>query len=238
MKTRNIFPRNYWCKDRFAPSPFRLLFGTLSMRKFFSVAIGLLIFGATFSLGGCSKDPTTGTTQVDGQVVESQTKKPVGGATLQVYHASTGGGYMQVGASYPADAQGRFSFQFDADERFGYLLRATAPPGYFTDFAAAPALTAGRKNMSLVVPVLAPAWVRLQLVDEAPKSRVSIHISGYDGPGDRLDYPRDTILIRPVTAGFPIKIIWVITNEKGNDAQYSQDVKLNALDTVTVRIPF
>jgi len=208
------------------------------MRAFYAVLAGLWVFSSLGLLGSCaSKDPTTGTTLVAGQVVESQTKQPVGGATVQVYHASSGGGYVPIEAGHAADAQGRFSFAFDADSKTGYLVRATASPGYFTDWAAAPYLTAGRNNESLIIPMLAPAWVRLQLVDEPPKSRAVIYLSGYDGPGDVLYYPRDTVLIRPCQAGFPTKIIWGI-NSTGTIQQYSQDVKLAALDTVTVRIPF
>lgn len=202
--------------------------------KFFQI-FALIAFAL---LAGCQKDPTTGTTEVSGQIVESLSKQPVGGGTVQVYHSSTGGGYVPVGSPYPADAQGRFSFHFEADSKTGYVLLAQAPPGYFTPFYAAPDLTAGRQNQNLVVPMLAPAWVKLQLVDVPPKSRVYIHASGYEGPGDQLYYPRDTTLVRPVLAGFSGKIIWVITNEQGIDTQYSQAVQVGALDTVKVYIPF
>lgn len=209
------------------------------MRAFHVVPLWLLIVSSSSLMNSCTgKDPTTGATLVAGQVVESQTLKSVGGSTVQLYHASSGGGYVPVGNGYAADAQGHFSFSFDANSKTGYLVRASAPPGYTTDWAAAPYLTAGRNNEGLIIPMLAPAWVRLQLVDEPPKNRILMHISGYDGPGDRLNYPRDTTLIRPCQAGFSTKIIWVITNEQGTDKQYSQDVKLAALDTVTVRIPF
>ncbi|WP_151086966.1 hypothetical protein [Hymenobacter baengnokdamensis] len=214
-------------------------FSAFSMRSFFIVLCGLLVVGSSGPLSSCrSNDPTTGTTLVAGQVVESQTLKPVSGATVQVYHASSGGGYVPVGTGYAADKQGHFSFSFDADSKTGYLVRASAPLGYFTDWAAAPYLTAGRSNEGLVIPLLSPAWVRLQLVDEPPKSQVLIHISGYDGPGDQLNYPRDTTLIRPCQAGFPTKIIWVITPKDGPERQYSQDIKLAALDTITVHIAF
>jgi hypothetical protein len=189
-------------------------------------------------VGACtSNDPTTGTTTVSGQVVESQSRQPVGNGVVQVWQAGKAGGYAQVGGDYACDAQGRFSFDFDAQRKSGYLLKATARPGYITDWAAAPELTAGRKNTDVVVPVLAPAWVKLVLVDEPPKSKVSIFLSGYDGSSDVLSYPRDTILIRLALADFSRKIIWGI-NETGIIQQYSQDVSLKALDTATVRIAF
>ena len=206
------------------------------MRKSLSRLLRLVVIGPLLS--GCTNtDPTTGSTLVEGQVVEMQSLQPVAGAGVQVYQAGRGGGYATVGIPYTADAQGRFSFHFEATSPSSYLVRASAPPSYTTDWGLAPSLTAGRKNTGLVIPMYAPAWVRLQLVDEPPKSRVSMFISGYEGSGDRLNYPHDTTLIRPSLAGFPKKIIWVITRQ-GIDTQYEQDVRPNALDTVTVHISF
>ncbi|WP_375416927.1 hypothetical protein [uncultured Hymenobacter sp.] len=207
------------------------------MRPLHTILTRLLTLGSLFLLGACNDDPTTGRTSVAGQVVQQQSRQPVGAGSVQVYLASRGGGYRPVGSPYPCDAQGKFSFDFDAEQQNGYLLTAEAPPGYITDWALAPQLTAGRQNKDVLVPVLAPAWVRLVLVDELPKSRATVYLSGYDGPGDVLSYPRDTILIRPALADFPRKIIWGI-NETGIIQQYSQDVKLAPLDTVTVRIAF
>jgi uncharacterized membrane protein len=44
------------------------------MRPIIFYLLSLLVVG----LSACSQDPTTGTTSVSGQVVEYQTKKPVG----------------------------------------------------------------------------------------------------------------------------------------------------------------
>ena len=188
-------------------------------------------------LGSCRQDPTTGTTTVSGQVVDQARRQPVPNAHVQVYHASSGGGYAPVGSPYPADAQGRFSFQFDATNQTGYILLADAPPGYFTPFYAGPSLTAGRRNDNLLIAMLAPAWVKLQLVDEPPKSRAVINLWGYEGNGDVLYYPRDTTLIRPVLGGYTGNIMWEINNT-GIFVQHSQSVQVPALDTVMVRIPF
>ena len=200
--------------------------------------VATLLLVMPLLLSGCTNDPTTGTTLVEGQVVEIQGRQPVARALVQVYQAGRGGGYGAVGSPYPTDVQGRFSFHFDATSKSGYLVKASAPPGYLTDWGLAPNLTAGRKNTGLLIPMYAPAWVRLQLVDALPKSRVYMFISGYEGSGDRLYYPRDTTLIRPLLAGFPGKIIWVITNQQGIDTQYEQAIKPTALDTLTVRISF
>jgi hypothetical protein len=174
---------------------------------------------------------------VEGQVLTQNGRQPVPGALVQVQQAGRAGGYAALGPPTPADAAGRFRFTFEGDEDASYLLTASAAPGYRTDFNLAPALTPGRKNTGLVVPVLAPAWVRLQLVDELPRSRVVMYVSGYEGSGTRFVFPRDTIFIRPKMAEFPGKIIWVIT-EDGVDRQAFQDINLTPLDTITVRIPF
>lgn len=205
--------------------------------KLLHIPFWLFALVSTGWLTSC-QDPTTGITQVEGKVINNYNGQGVGGSSVQVYHASSGGGYVQVGTSYSTDAQGQFSFQFDADSKSGYLVKATAPPGYSTDWAVAPSLTAGRKNTGLIIPMMAPAWVRLRLVDVPPKNRVSIHISGYEGPGDQLNYPRDTTLIRPMVAGYATKIIWVIRDDKDSPTQYSQDVKLAPLDTLTIPISF
>jgi 5-hydroxyisourate hydrolase-like protein (transthyretin family) len=185
----------------------------------------------------CTKDPTTGTTTVEGQVVEDQSRQPVPGATVQLYHKQNGG-YQAVGNRIPTNAQGRYAFSFEATSTTGYFLTAIAAPGYFTPEQNAPYLTAGRANTGVTIALLAPAWVRLQLVDEPPKNRVSMFISGYEGNGDRLYYPRDTVLVRPLIAGFSGRINWVVTNEQGNDNQYFQTIQVGALDTAKVRIAF
>lgn len=82
-----------------------------------------LIAAGLSLLAGCNNDPTTGTTQVEGQVVESQSRKPVGHGTVQVYQAGKAGGYGPVGAAYPCDATGHFAFDFDAQSKMSYLLQ-------------------------------------------------------------------------------------------------------------------
>jgi hypothetical protein len=156
---------------------------------------------------------------------------------VQVWQAGRGGGYAPVGQGQPADAHGRFSFRFEADSKSGYIVMATAPPGYVTDWGLAPSLTAGRRNKGMVVPTYAPAWVRLVLVDEPPKSQVQMTITGYSGGGEALRYPRDTVLIRPIIVDLTKSVTWFIY-EPGRDRKETQAIQAGALDTVTIRIPF
>ena len=209
------------------------------MRTFFCSRVASYSWFCWLSLlASCTnRDPTTGTTTVMGQVVESQSRKPVGNGTVQVWLTGKGGGYGMVGSAYPCDAQGKFTFAFEAQRTSGYLLKAQAPPGYITDWLQAPSLTAGRQNTPVVVPVLAPAWLRLALVDEPPKSRVTIEISEYSGSGETLSYPRDTVLIRPILANFKTGLLWSI-NDQGQEKATTLYLQPGSLDTVTVRIAF
>ena len=190
------------------------------------------------ALTSCTQDPTTGTTTVEGQVVEDKSRKPVPGAAVQLYHKQNGGYQTVSGATAQSDAQGRYSMSFEATSTTGYFLTAIAAPGYFTPEQNAPYLKAGRANKDVTIAMLAPAWVRLQLVDEPPKSKAVIDLWGYEGAADRLYYPHDTILVRSLIAGFPGKIMWAITDERGVNTQYSQAVSVGALDTAKVRIAF
>ncbi|AMJ66390.1 hypothetical protein [Hymenobacter sp. PAMC 26628] len=197
-------------------------------------------------LGGCALGPdkSQGPTTAAGQVVEMGTNKPLPNAQVQVWAfrgggvGGSGGGFAALGAPHLADAQGRFAFGFDAEEGGSYRLRAFRDPGYLTNWGYDVGVSNGQENNDLRVPVQAPAWVRIQLVDEPPKNRISIYISGYEGNGERISHPRDTALIRPCIAGLTKSINWFITNDKGLETSAHQDVDLKALDTLTVRIPF
>ena len=210
----------------YAPSP---------MRFTLSLLLGLLLL-----LSACSStDPISGPTLVEGQVVDNVNHRPVPGSVVQIYKTGRAGGHTAVGDPQPTDANGHFSFHFEADAKTDYVVQATAPLGYLSSVTFSPSLTAGRRNTGLLIAMYAPAWVRLQFVDEPPKSRVMISIQGYDSTGDRLYDPRDTVLIRPTIAGFPLNLLYVIT-ENGVERRNNLVVQPNPapLDTVTVRIPF
>ena len=189
------------------------------------------------ALACCTQDPTTGTTTVEGQVVEDQSRKPVAGATVQLYHKQNGGYQTVTGATAQADAQGNYTLSFEATSTTGYFLTAIAAPGYFTPEQNAPYLTAGRANKGVTIAMLAPAWVRLQLVDEPPKSKVVVHSQGYIGAGDTFYYPRDTVVVRPLVASFNTQLLWYV-NENGALRYTNVAVQVSPLDTVTVRVLF
>ncbi|AWM31487.1 hypothetical protein [Hymenobacter nivis] len=200
---------------------------------------------ALAALGGCALGPdkSQGPTTAAGQVVEMSTSKPLPNAQVQVWVfrggsvGGSGGGFAALGAPHPADAQGRFAFGFDAEEGGSYRLRAFRDPGYLTNWGYDVGVSNGQENNDLRVPVQAPAWLRFVIVDEIPKNRIWLNVGGY-GQGFTLPYPRDMVIIRPMASDIASKVIWTITDEKGKDTQYSKDILVPPLDTLTVRIPF
>ena len=59
------------------------------MRQFLLLT-RLLLAAGIFFLAACKDNPTTGTTQVEGVVVQRQSRQPVGNGTVQVWLAGTG----------------------------------------------------------------------------------------------------------------------------------------------------
>lgn len=200
---------------------------------------------AVAALCGCEK--SSGPTQVSGHVVEYSTGQPVPYAEVQllVSHAQSGGfniisgssGPDAVGAPHVADANGAFVFSFDAKEAHHYFLCASGAPNYLNALGRETNIEGGRANKDQRVPVYARAWVRVQLVDEPPKSDVYISVQGFENDGISLHHPRDTVFVRWTLAGFKPSIAWFI-NEQGKERQSYVQIQPTPLDTVTVRIPF
>ena len=107
-----------------------------------------------------------------------------------------------------------------------------------TDRNLAPALHGGQKTGGVRLPVYAPAWVRVDLVDELPRSRVGVDFWGWGGGGVSLAYPRDTTLFFRYLSGRAERILWEINDAQGQQTRYSESFMLTPLDTQRVRSPF
>jgi hypothetical protein len=121
-----------------------------------------------------------GPTTASGQVVDPHTGQPVPNATVQVTGITSGlgaGGTSQ-GNTFPADAQGHFSLSFEASPNRNYTLMAYTASGYASGYGDAPLLNAGRKNDNLLVKTAAPAWVKINCVDDPPLSKIVLYTSG------------------------------------------------------------
>ncbi|MBU6119581.1 hypothetical protein [Hymenobacter siberiensis] len=201
---------------------------------------------AALLLGGCADHDGEGPATVSGQVVSETTRQPVPRPPqVQLWQRAqsagslTGGAaYAPLGAPHATDAQGRFAFSFEAEARREYVLRAAGGLGYYTDWARAPALRGGQQNTGVQVPAAAPAWIRLDLVDELPRNRVWMFFSGFGGGGLQLPFPRDTSVVFPYLAGQENFIYWRITNAQGQETTGQRTFTQAPLDTQRVRIAF
>ncbi|KAA9331832.1 peptidase associated/transthyretin-like domain-containing protein [Adhaeribacter soli] len=204
------------------------------MGRLFS-ALCILLIAAT----SCEQS-RSGPTVVEGQVVERISGKPVPDAFVQLYQPGKtfSSGYSKAGDPYRTDGNGNFSFSYDAETESSYLLMGHSNKGHYTDWQEAPNLSNGRKNKDVKVKVNAPAWVRIKLIDELPKSKVWLAIAGYAGPVDNLSFPKDTIFYRFTTADFARRVTWEITDTLAIKTLRYQDYYVAGMDTVTVEIKF
>ena len=208
---------------------------------------GLLL--ALLLIAACSEREDSGLTRVRGQVVLADSNTPVPRPPqVQVWAQAVKSGGSGLGSSapyvpvfdpQPTDALGRFDFSFPAASGQRYILHAAAPwPGYVSDWNLAPQLHKGEDNNEVRLPVYAPAWVKVDLVDEPPRSRVWMYLSGNNGV--RLTFPRDTTIVFPFLTGGGREtfIYWSIIDTVGHETQERRTFIQPPLDTQRVRIAF
>jgi hypothetical protein len=210
----------------------------------FCWGLGCALLGIVAS--GCDKE--SGPTKVSGQVVERYTGKPVPYGQVQLMASNPngrinimgGGGPNATGDPHVADAQGRFTFTFEAKRNINYGLRGGLDPYYYGYTEVS--VDGGRANNGVRVPVYAFAWVRYVVVNELPKPPNSVHtlyITGHgSGLGISLYQPRDTVFIERVTGGTNTSTTWMVTDRQGKSTRYNKNTLVPPLDTLDVRIPF
>ena len=216
-----------------------------TLNQFFSLVALLL---SAWTITGCTKEAESGPTTVAGQVLLRGTRQPATRApAVQVWGRAGGGNavsgstraYAPVGPAQPTDAQGQFSFSFEAEDGWDYVLQlAPGGTGYYAGLTQAPTLQGGRKNEGIAFLVDAFGWVRLNPVDELPRNRIGIDFWGWGGGGLTVYYPRDTSFVVPYIAGRPEAVLWEIIDERGQRTRYSRDFTLAPFDTLRIRIPF
>ncbi len=191
------------------------------------------------ALGACHRDegPTTAT----GQVVDRFTGQPIPNATVQVAGLASGQGLggTTLGNSFPADAQGRFSLSFEAKQPVNYALFASTPSGYASDYGDSPILKNGRKNDNLLIKTAAPAWVRINCVDDPPLAKIGLNTWGYNGSGDNQNVgPGNYSFVRPTLSNLAQNFIWEVRDAQANLIKGTQPYTVANFDTVTVTIHF
>ncbi|OWP63653.1 hypothetical protein CDA63_07625 [Hymenobacter amundsenii] len=209
------------------------------MRHFILISIS-----AALLLSGCTKQ---GPTLVSGLVVDKDTDQPVPNAEVQVHAfsgggSSGGGGYgPALGGPYRADADGKFAFTFEADRGKTYRLDAYGPLGHFSVDQGVEVAN-GRTNRNLRIPVQAPGWVRVRIIDEPPTISEGVLIIGGIGPKGytfRLPLQQVETFVIATGANIPSRLSWTVTlYEEKTTTDYHQNITIPSLDTVTVTIRF
>lgn len=197
----------------------------------------LILAGLVLSISSCEK--FSGPTEVSGIVVDRHTSQPVAGAYVVAVGASSslaGGGSTSPGTT--ADAQGRFAFSFEASAKSQYQVGTSTGSGY-TNQGNGPLLKAGTKNDNLVVNADAPAWVRINCVDDPPYGKVGLFINGYlNGGENTIIGPGNSSLVRPEFSYTADSIYWEINSGQGKTVKGRLPYKTTAFDTAMVTIHF
>ena len=160
---------------------------------------------------------------------------------FSVGRGGAGGGYgPALGGPYLADATGRFSFSFEARKNTTYRLDAYGPLGHFS-IDDGVEVKSGQSNRNLRLPVQAPGWVRIKLIDEPPRANEGrVGVGGFqDSYSAGLPLSRDTIFYRYFSAHTPGRVSWIIEDHtKGTKIEGAKDLTISSLDTATVEVRF
>ena len=220
-----------------------------TLNQLIVLLLSALILGV---LNGCTpEEAESGPTTVAGQVLLRGTRQPATRApAVQVWGRAGGGNavsgstraYAPVGPAQPTDAQGQFNFSFEAEAGWDYVLQLVPGGlGYYAGITQAPTLRGGRKNEGIAFFVDPPCWVRVDLVDEPPKSQIEAFFSGFGGGGLRVYSPRDTTFYFPYLAGGGREtfIYWhLYPIGSGTEVTDSRTFIQPPLDTQRVRIAY
>lgn len=181
-----------------------------------------------------------GDTVCEGTVVDRTTNNRVPNATVGVYQSGTsrgglGGGYA-LKEEHQADAWGNFSFRIDSDNE-DMILRASTPLGYETIWQEAIYLRGGRNNKKLVLKAQPPAWLRVQIIDQAPRDTAVINFFGFapvsTGTGLIIG---DKTLIIPTQGNTTAHVAWKINRFNQPLEHGNKDVYCPGLDTTDLQV--
>lgn len=199
------------------------------------------VCGVGLGLAGCSLFGEGGRTTAEGTVVDSNSGNPIGPAQVSLFTSKRGSAsavLTQAGNWRDTDAQGRFSFSFDADANLDYVVRATSRRGE-TDYLTAPRLKGGRKNKDVRVPIFSPAWVSVHLVDVPPRTdALSISVGGFP-ESFTISTPLDTTIVRFIEPGENLWVLWQLNGGQmsSNDERRSY-FSVAGMDTARVELRY
>ncbi|MDQ3073009.1 MAG: hypothetical protein M3Q97_07095 [Bacteroidota bacterium] len=190
----------------------------------------------------CLKE--SGTTTVEGQLVDATTGQPVpyGQVTLKFSPVGSGGvGGFGVEEEHTADAGGNFSFKFDASSSNQYKVDGYKINYYFGAHEDGETIKGGRRIKNLSVKLKPMAFVRYHIQDVDSLDHLSAGFSSslcniwersFRGAGT------DTQVICRTLGNIPIELNWSLKTKAGELKVYEKDYILPAHDTTTIPIYF
>ncbi|MET4105021.1 hypothetical protein [Hymenobacter sp. UYP22] len=211
--------------------------------KLFVFAFRSGLLGFSLLISSCSLFGTGGHTTAEGVVVDSVTGEPIGQAQVCLFsnkRSSSSSAFNKVGDCHDTDAQGKYSFSFEADEDLEYILRADSKSGY-TDFVTAPKLKGGRKNKDIRVPINALAWVAVHLLDVPPRATaLNVTVWGFYEPV-MIRPPLDTVFYREVPVGDSNIVTWQLNGSvtvPNLNTEHRIPFTVKGLDTARIEIRY
>ncbi len=209
------------------------------MRPFSSLLLSLV---SLLTLTTCKR--LDGDTLCEGTVVDRHTSARIANATVGVYVEGSSGGGLGGGyvlkEEHQADASGNFAFQISDDAK-SMLLLASNSQGYYTIYQEGIYLLGGKNNKKLVLKAQAPAWLRVHIIDQAPRDTAVIGFGGSLPSTGTGVISGDTTLIIPVQGNTSQYAHWRI--DYGNRYSYppvfgNQDIYCPGLDTTSLQVTY
>ena len=204
-------------------------------------AVFLVPASLFLSVTGCKKDRLKIT--VDGKVQDATTFAGIAGATayLQKVNPDCFSCQGAAIASTTADADGKFKFDFRAEEGYRYSITAEAPKYFNNFYTGGLILDVGKKNRPLVS--LQPeAYLKLHIKNTQPfdiNDIISINTPFYPGGPGITYYGNfiDTIAVGKVYGNFNNQFTYWVT-KNAIQTKYSDSVYCPAFDTTFYNINY
>lgn len=193
----------------------------------------IIIAAAGFSCK--KKDPTSGPTSVQGQVVDQNSGKGIAGATVglvkQPKDAIGAAGMKQIDGA-TSHKNGNFSFNFNYDGNYDYKVLATA--NYYYDSNSGSADVNAGSNKNVKVYLVPKGYVRFLLHNASSSPGVTINITNYN---HSINTKKDTSVITIGTGNKSELFYWGIDGSTGSKKD-SANIYVKALDTVDYTINY
>ncbi|MDQ3073451.1 MAG: carboxypeptidase-like regulatory domain-containing protein, partial [Bacteroidota bacterium] len=190
----------------------------------------------------CLKE--SGTTTVEGQLVDATTGQPVpyGQVTLKFSPVGSGGvGGFGVEEEHTADAGGNFSFKFDASGSNHYKVDGYKTNYYFGAHEDGETIKGGRRIKNLSIKLKPMAFVKYHFldVDSLPFNGAGVNATLCNtGSRSFSAIGTDTSIVCRLDGNQMTHIVWYRDEGDPPPKMYPMDIYLPAHDTTSIQILF